>query len=576
MRGFRMCELCRREYADRLDRRFHAQPIACPICGPRLLEGTIEEAAAAIQCGHIVALKGVGGFQLLTDARNVEAVARLRARKHREEKPLAMMMPSLDLIRRYCHVSSEEVRVLTSAAAPIVLLSPRCGSEIASNVAANSAYWGVMLPYSPLHHELMRHCPIPVVATSGNRSDEPIAIDNGEAHERLGGIADVFLTHDRPIERPCDDSVVRVTNGQPCVIRRARGYAPLPVAVHRDTGRVLAVGGHTKNTVAIGMGNQVIVSQHIGDLDTVEARGAFERAIQDLLRLYRFEPSAVVCDLHPDYASARWALASGLPAIRVQHHQAHVAACAAENALDEPYLGIAWDGTGLGLDGTIWGGEFFAVTGDGMERIASLRPFRLQGGEAGARDCWRSAASLVAATFGNVDLPQLQVPAQVCRSLLEGVLHRGVNAPVTTSVGRLFDAVASLTGVSQYNHFEGQAAMALEAEIGSGFTRAVYPLPDGDWEPLLLALVEDLRKGVPRPLIAAKFHNALVEWIGEVASRAGIGQVVLSGGVFQNGYLVERACELLESRGFHVYTHHQVPANDGGLALGQAVLGGCH
>ena len=575
MRAFAMCPECQREYTEPRDRRFHAQPNACPRCGPRLWadvdvaahgESAIERAAQTILAGGIIALKGIGGFQLLVDARQAEAVARLRSRKRREEKPFALMIPSLDVVRQYCHVSASEERLLTSAAGPIVLLRPSGSPGIAPNVASSSPYLGVMLPYSPLHHLLMEVCPFPLVATSANLSDEPIAIDNDEARTRLAGIADLFLMHDRPIARLCDDSVTRVVRGQASVIRRARGYAPLPVFIGSDLPPVLAVGGHLKNTVAVAIGQQVFLSQHVGDLDTLEARHAFERAITDLCRLYQFEPRLVACDLHPDYASTRWALASGLRVVQVQHHQAHVAACAAENGLHGPYLGVAWDGTGFGIDGTVWGGEFFLVDGAQFERVAHLRPFRLPGGDAAVREGWRSAASVLADALGTD-----AVPERPERSVVLQMLARGVNAPWTTSIGRLFDAVASIAGVASESRFEGQAAMLLERQI-DGDTDDAYPMPDGDWSPMIEAVHREVARGAGTPVIAARFHNALANWIVWVAEQTGVPQVALSGGVFQNGYLVERTVALLEARGFQVYTHQRVPPNDGGIALGQAVI----
>lgn len=585
MRGFAMCPECRREYTDPADRRFHAQPNACPRCGPRLwIEASnalaeqmephtsaIRHAARTLETGGIVALKGIGGFQLLVDARQPDAVARLRRRKHREEKPFALMLPSLEMARQYCHVSAAEERLLSSRAAPIVLLRPNGTPGIAKNVAAFSPYLGVMLPYSPIHHLLMKECPFPIVATSGNLSDEPIATTNEDARARLGQIADLFLMHDRPIARPCDDSVARVIRGRESVVRRARGFAPLPVFVGRTLPSVLAVGGHLKNTVAIASGQQVFLSQHVGDLDTLESRAAFERAIADLCRLYRFQPEMVACDLHPDYASTRWALASGLPVVEIQHHQAHVTGCAAENGLRGPYLGVSWDGTGYGTDGTIWGGEFFLAESAKFERIAHLRPFRLPGGEAAVRQGWRAAASLQWAALGPdavTDRPE--------RSLLLQMLARGVNTPWTTSVGRLFDAVASMAGVAEESRFEGQAAMMLERQIGSVVSEESYLVADrgdqGDWGPLIEAVHQDVARGEPAALIAARFHNALANWIVNVAVRTGVRQVALSGGVFQNGHLVERTTALLEARGFQLYTHRHVPPNDGGLALGQAVI----
>lgn len=579
MESFTLCPACRREYESVRNRRFHAQPNACPACGPRLWPipevdrtSTLSHAARALARGETVALKGVGGFQLLVDGRNSAAVQRLRERKHREEKPFALLMPNVACVRRYCVVNTMEEELLLSQAAPIVLLRPREDCELAPEVAKSSPYLGVMLPYSPLHHLLMRQYPFPIVATSGNRADEPIAIDNDEARKRLQDIADVFVLHNRPIARPCDDSVARVSGGRPQILRRARGYAPLPVTVPRECPPVLAVGGHLKNTIAVALGQQVFLSQHIGDLDTSESREAFKRAIEGLCRLYRFEPKSIACDLHPDYASTQWAMASGLPVVQIQHHHAHVAACAAENGIDTDYLGVAWDGTGLGLDGTIWGGEFFVVTQGRFERVAHLRPFRLPGGEAAIRECSRSAASLVWETRG-ADAAQ-----RVAGAGIRALLERGINAPSSSSVGRLFDAVACLTGVSDQNRFEGQAAMSLERAIGSIRTKDSYVIENrdgiGDWRPLIEALLADKELYVDAALMSAKFHNALANWILGVAQATELQNVVLSGGVFQNVYLAERCQSLLEEEGFQVFTHHQVPANDGGLSLGQAVLAG--
>ncbi len=576
MRDFVLCPACREEYENPANRRFHAQPNACPICGPKL-DGTISDVAAALRKGEIVALKGIGGFQLLADARQPAAVARLRQRKHREEKPFALMMPSLEMAREYCEIAPAEVELLESPAAPIVLLRPRPGTDIAWNVAHCSPYLGMMLPYSPLHHLLMRECPFPLIATSGNRSDEPIAIANDEAAARLKDIADHFLMHDRPIVRACDDSVVRLTRGKAGILRRARGYAPLGIRVAHPVPPVLAVGGHLKNTVAIGVGQDIFLSQHIGDLETLEARQAFEKAIADLCRLYSFKPEAVVCDLHPDYASTHWAEQSGLPVIRVQHHQAHVAACAAENGVDGPYLGVSWDGTGYGLDGAIWGGEFFHVEGKRFDRVAHLRPFGLPGGDAAVREGWRSAASLLFEVFGKECdasdvLDRSAGKPRLDAARIRSMLERGINVVPTTSVGRLFDAVACISGIARENRFEGQAAMLLENEIGALRTEEAYPLADGNWGPLIPAVVADQRAGIPVSVMAARFHNALIAWIVEVVEQSGLKQIVFSGGVFQNRYLTERAAAALEARGFTVHTHRRVPPNDGGIALGQVVM----
>jgi hydrogenase maturation protein HypF len=579
MREFLMCADCREEYEFPRNRRFHAQPNACPTCGPQVWiePGDRKEApftllAQGLSNGDIAAVKGVGGFQLLVDARNSAAVSRLRQRKRREEKPFAVLMPSLDTVREYCFTTEDEETLLGSPAAPIVLLRPRIDSGLALEVSKSSPYVGVMLPASPLHYLLMQEFPNPVIATSGNRSEEPIAIDNEEALERLHGIADIFLLHNRPIARPCDDSVARISRGRPQILRRARGYAPLPVVTPDELPPVLAVGGHLKNTVAIAIGREVFLSQHVGDLDTIESRRAFERAINDLCTLYRFEPQIVACDLHPDYASTRWALASHLRVVQIQHHHAHVAACAAENGLKTDYLGVAWDGTGLGLDGTIWGGEFFVADHGQFDRIAHLRPFRLPGGDVAARDCSRPAASLVWEIFGD------DPTGAIATRAIFSVLARKVNSPLTSSVGRLFDAVAYLCGAAKRNRFEGQAAMCLEQVIGNVCDKEAYRIENrdgvGDWAPLVEAILLDRRANVDPGRISARFHNALANWIVEVALQAGVHDVVLSGGVFQNAYLTNRASQLLEESGFRVFTHHQVPTNDGGIALGQAVLAG--
>ncbi|SNS71067.1 Hydrogenase maturation protein, carbamoyltransferase HypF [Granulicella rosea] len=583
MRKFQLCPSCRREYGSLHDRRFHAQPIACPICGPRLWlspagsdsVNLLSTAASALDQGKIVALKGIGGFQLLVDARNSSAVLRLRERKQRDQKPFAMLMPSLECVRRYCEVNTEEENLLRSAAAPIVLLQAKAAGDLAPEVAQHSSRLGVMLPASPLHHLLMAHHPFPLVATSGNLAGEPITIDNDEALDRLKDVADLFVLHDRPIARACDDSVVKLLDG-PHILRRARGYAPLPVMAPHELRPVLAVGGHLKNTVAIGFGRQVWLSQHIGDLDSLEARDAFERTIEDLCKLYRFKPEVIVCDLHPDYASTRWAQrqarVADVPLVQVQHHHAHVASCAAENGLNAPYLGVAWDGAGLGLDGTIWGGEFFLADQRGFERVASLRPFALPGGEAAMRDCSRPAAGLLWETLGP------HVARHSIKAEFSAMLENEINAPECSSVGRLFDAVAYLSGAAQRNHFEGQAAMSLENATDGIQTDEAYRITCadgiGDWSSLVQGIQADRLNGVRVGIISAKFHHALADWILAVARTTKTRNVVLSGGVFQNAYLTRHSRRLLEANGFHVFTHRQVPSNDGSLALGQAVLAG--
>ncbi|HLF84288.1 MAG TPA: carbamoyltransferase HypF, partial [Blastocatellia bacterium] len=484
MRKFDMCVDCLLEYENPLDRRFHAQPNACPICGPHIEllasdrgvlsshHDALLEAVAAIVHGMIVAVKGLGGFHMMVDAHNDAAVRRLRYRKHREEKPLALMYPDLDSIKSDCEVSDLEQRLLLSPESPIVLLrrKPAIGnlqSGIAASVAPGNPYLGVMLPYTPLHHLLMSELGFPVVATSGNRSDEPICIDEHEALDRLKGIAEVFLVHNRPIARHVDDSIVRVMMGRELVLRRARGYAPLPVQLTQRAGPILAVGAHLKNSIAASTGNDVFISQHIGDLETREAFNAFERVIDSFKQLYELQPETVACDEHPGYLSTQFAKECGLRVVPVQHHFAHVLSCMAENRLQEPVLGVAWDGTGYGLDGTIWGGEFLQVPGmtpdaeddpAPFQRVAHLRTFRLPGGEKAIKEPRRVAIGLLYELFGDAvfemeELAPVRAFTPQERELLKAMLVKKFNSPVTSSAGRLFDAIASIAGLRQEVRF---------------------------------------------------------------------------------------------------------------------------
>ncbi|MDQ7041671.1 MAG: carbamoyltransferase HypF [Rhodothermus sp.] len=598
MRHFPMCPRCRAEYEHPRDRRFHAQPNACPDCGPHLAlwdrngnvlaerDEALQRTADAIREGRIVAIKGLGGFHLMVDARNEMAVRTLRHRKGREAKPFALMYPSLAAVRAHAYVSEAEATVLTSPAAPIVLLRQTAvGREtLAPSVAPGNPYLGIMLPYTPLHHLLLAELDFPVVATSGNRSEEPICIDEREALVRLRDLADLFLVHNRPIVRYCDDSVVRFIDGHPVLLRRARGYAPLPVVLpdnwpDRPT-QVLAVGGHLKNTVALASGRTVWLSQHIGDLETAEARAAFVRVIDDLAQLYERAPEVVVRDAHPDYASTYHASRLGRPVVAVQHHVAHVWACMAEHGLRPPVLGFSWDGTGYGTDGTVWGGECFWITETRVLRIAYLRPFRLPGGERAVREPRRAALGLLYAWKGDAALTLLPPTAFTpeARRLLTRMVVRGLNAPWTTSVGRLFDAAAALLDLCQYNRFEGEAAMQLEftAETAEG-PLSPYPLTleerDGrlilDWAPLLETLLIDRDRGVPAGVIARRFHESLATALTAIARHIDCPTVVLSGGCFQNRLLTESALRQLRAAGFRPYIHHQVAPGDGGLALGQ-------
>ena len=613
MKAFVMCPECDREYHDSADRRFDAQPNACPRCGPHLElwdpagsilakhHTALVEAAAAVRSGKVLALKGLGGFQLMVDARNDSAVQRLREHKHREEKPLAMMVPSLAAVKDLCEVSALEERLLVSSEAPIVLLRRRAASagQNAPAIAPSIAPWnpnlGVMLPYTPLHHLLMRELGFPVVATSGNLTDEPICTDEREALERLRGMADVFLVHNRPIVRHVDDSVARVMLGRELVLRRARGYAPLPVHMKAPLPCILAVGAHLKSALALSVQKDVFISQHIGDLETGQAYAAFCKATADLPRLYGVTPELVVCDLHPEYLSTKFAqeyLLQGRsqaeprqPApgpVRVQHHYAHVVACMAENELTAPVLGVSWDGTGYGLDGTIWGGEFLLINATSFTRVGHLRQFRLPGGEAAIKQPRRTALGLLyemlgESVFQRRDLFPIRSFTEDELVVLRQMLAKGLQSPVTSSAGRLFDAVASLVGLRQRVSFEGQAAMELELSLVEGVEdsysveveeKAPFVM---NWGRMIPQLLEDVQRGQTIGLISAKFHNTLTEGVVQVARKVGEQKVALTGGCFQNRYLTERTVRRLREEGFRPYWHQRVPPNDGGIALGQVM-----
>jgi hydrogenase maturation protein HypF len=596
MAAFRMCPDCRAEYGDPTDRRFHAQPIACPKCGPQLQlldshgaetavrDEALEQAAGAILSGRILALKGLGGFQLVADATRPESVARLRQRKRRPHKPFAIMLASLDEVRCRCEVSDREAQALARHEAPILLLrrleANGAVDDLTECIAPGNPYLGVMLPYTPLHHLLMAAVGRPIVCTSGNLSEEPMAVTTEEATRRLGAIADLFLVHDRPIVRPVDDSVARITRQGLQLLRRARGYAPLPINLGFELPRVLALGGHLKNTVALGIGRQAIVGGHVGDLESTLSVEVHEQAARDLADFFQVVPEVVACDLHPDYASTRHAerLASQweVPLVRVQHHHAHVAACMAEHRLEGPVLGFAWDGTGYGPDGTVWGGEALVCDGPEFRRVAHLRTFALPGGDQAVREPRRSALGLLFEIYGD-EAAEFARDWFTKRELdtLMVLLDRSLHSPRTSSTGRLFDAVAALCGLPTRISFEGQAAMALEFAADPE-EREAYPLPlsdatppVADWEPLVRAVLSDRAAGETVGRISARFHNALAELAATVAQRWGGTEVVLSGGCFQNALLTERVGVRLLQSGFKVYTHFEVPPGDGGIALGQ-------
>lgn len=609
MSEFQMCAACRTEYDDPNDRRFHAQPNACAECGPGLElwspDGTVLAshdpalmgAVDAIRQGQIVAVKGLGGFHLIVDASNLSAVARLRTRKRREEKPLAVMAPTIDAVRVFATLTAAEERALHSPERPIVLVEGRAGinTPIAPNVAPGNPYLGVMLPYTPLHHLLLAELQRTVVATSANLSDEPICIDEREALARLRGIADVFLVHNRPILRHVDDSIVRCIVGQLQVLRRARGFAPAPISLGSTsspaadrTESVLGVGPHMKNTVALRIGSDVFLSQHIGDLDTDAARRTHHRVCADLPALYAVSPRYIGVDLHPDYASTSEAMAiarsqSPEPTlIPVQHHYAHVLSCMADNGLDGSALGVVWDGTGLGTDGTIWGGEFLLPTNRGFVRVAHLLPWRLPGGDHAATEPRRAALGLLH------HLHTGELPAALHTTsefgwteqdiaVLWRMMDRGVNAPWTSSMGRMFDAIAALCGVRMVNRYEGQAAMELEWRGARSSTPRRYRLElRTDRTPLLIdwagtvdRIYSDYRDGVDLSDIALGWHHALADLVVDVAQWTGEKKIVLTGGCFQNRLLTTATMVRLAAVGLQGYIHQRIPPNDGGVSLGQ-------
>lgn len=602
MADFALCGACRSEYEDPIDRRFHAEPVACPDCGPGIwleerAEGRSEERpplrgeaalARTVQCllaGEIVAMKGVGGYHLLCDATREEAVARLRERKRRPDKPLAVMFAQsgsdgLTALHGEVELTELEAQWLLSPARPIVLLARRPGSTLAASIAPGLAEVGVFLPYSPLHHLVLEALERPVVATSGNVSGEPVLTEVSTARRHLSAVADASLHHDRPIARPADDSVMRVTLGRPRTLRLGRGLAPLELPLAHPLARpVLATGGHMKVTVALAWDDRVVVSPHIGDMDAARSRRVFEQVADDLQRLYGIRAAEVVCDAHPDYATSRWAAECALPVTRVWHHAAHASAVAGETGLEEPLLVFAWDGSGLGEDGTLWGGEALLGVPGQWRRVASLRPFRLPGGELAARSPWRCAAA-VCWEVGET------VPGEPPDPLVSGAWQRHVNTPQTSSAGRLFDAAAALVLGLRETSYEGQAPMMLEAAasgaLGTLSARALgEPLPlredaQGlvriDWEPLIAWLLRSRCTVAER---AAVFHARLAASIVAVARReregSGVRRVALTGGVFQNARLTELAHEALSAEGFRVCLPERVPCNDGGLSYGQII-----
>jgi len=600
MRPFTMCPRCQAEYDDPENRRFHAQPNACPVCGPRVtlcdsagravaVDDPIVEAANRIKAGRIVAVKGLGGFHLAVDAANAQAVERLRRRKHREEKPLALMCADMQQIRAIAHVRDAEEELLLSIQRPIVLLEKKADTPIAEAVSPRNRYFGMMLPYTPLHYLLLDAGFEALVMTSANLSEEPIAIDNEEAYARLADIADDYLVHDRDIYLRSDDSIVRHAAGSMRPIRRSRGYVPVPVFLKDEAPPILACGAELKNTVCLTRGRQAFVSQHIGDLENQATDDFFRLTVDHLKRILDIEPKAVACDLHPDYMSTRYARElENVPLIAVQHHHAHIAACLAENRVDGPVIGLAFDGTGLGTDNTIWGGEVLVADCRSFTRAAHLVPVPMPGSTAAIREPWRMALShLRAAGVAVGEHPGLSFlkpidPQRI--KILSQMMDKGINSPLTSSLGRLFDAVAAIIGLRRRVAFEGQAAMELEmiadVRVSDGYAFSWEETGGGsipiDTASIIQGVIDDLKDGCSPSTISARFHNTLIGLFHDLCchlrTAAGIDRVALSGGVFQNNRLLTGLGAALEKSGFDLLTHRLVPTNDGGISLGQAVV----
>jgi hydrogenase maturation protein HypF len=586
MRGFPLCPACAAEYADVSNRRFHAEPVACPQCGPQLSLGLLD-AIATLQHGQILGIKGLGGYQLVCNAFDPDAVNRLRIRKRRSRKPFAVMMRDMNVVERHCALTNADRKLLASSPGPIVLLEMCDSAAFAPGVTPGLSQIGVMLPYTPLHNLLFEDSLECLVVTSGNISEEPIVATNQEALLKLSPLCDRLLMHDRDIFMRVDDSVARNFEGIPRVLRRARGYAPSAIVLARNLPEVLATGAELKNTFCITKGAYAIPSQHIGDLENYETLNFFEESLHNLQSLYQSQPKLIVHDLHPDYLSTRWAMGRPEPKMPVQHHHAHIASCMAENHLSEPVIGVAFDGTGWGTDGQVWGGEFLLCDYTGFERAAHLRYVALPGGDRAARQGWRMAAAHLYDAFGS-EFGKLPLP---CRRAVSDrswkLIHRLLEHPSirTSSCGRLFDAVAAICGIAQESTYEGETAMLLEAAAALYSSDESYLFESDrqaspwviDTRPVLRQIANEIVAGRPAHHIARCFHNSIALMIesvcGELRERSGVDKVCLSGGVFQNFTLLTGAVSSLRRSGFQVYLHSQVPPNDGGISLGQAVIG---
>ena len=627
MRYFQMCPQCQAEYDNPLDRRFHAQPNACPKCGPQVQlvdnqgnvvneSNPIAAASQLLREGKILAIKGLGGFLLACDATNDGAVRTLRERKNRPSKPFAIMVATVDEAKKHCYVLPEEEKLLTSPQSPIVLVIWKEGSSVSRDVAPNLWFLGIMLPYTPLHHVLLRDVGLPLVMTSGNLSEEPIARDNDEAMRRLSGIADYFLVHDRDIYSRYDDSVAMVERGTGQLLRRARSYAPYPIRLPFKTRQVLGCGAEDKNTFCLTKDNYAFVSQHIGDMENMETLEHFDNTISLYKRLFHIEPEIIACDLHPDYLATKYAQelgAAGMKLVPVQHHHAHIASCLADNGLEGPVIGVTFDGTGMGADGKIWGGEFLVADYRNFRRAGHLEYLPLPGGDAAIKRPYRAAIGYVLTLLGEDALRAViatlnQVKGKQCQpasigqvteiemEVIKRQIERKINSPLTSSMGRLFDAISALLGIRGEIDYEAQAAVELEMAAYSSILassvseKAISCAQEGypyrivedkgirivRLKDLLSAVMEDLQNGASRGRISVKFHNTIAGMTNEmcrlIADETGITQVALSGGVFQNRLLLRKAVGLLEGSGLQVLTHRQVPCNDGDVSLGQAVI----
>lgn len=600
---FKMCPQCQSEYENIEDRRYHAQPNACADCGPQVslyqnkkrLEDIdpIEEAVELLKKGKIGAIKGLGGFHLACDATNNKAVARLRRLKNREMKPFALMSLDLEKINQYCEVKKKEEEWLINQSRPVVLLKKKKNNLISPLVAPNNNCLGVMLPYTPLHCLLLKDNFTALIMTSGNIADQPIIGDNQEALEKLDRIADFFLLYNRDIFNRCDDSILKIMNGDNVFFRRSRGYVPHPIILDFKLKEVLALGGELKNTISFSKENYVFLSQYLGDLKSVETLEFFKESIASFKKMFRTNPEIIACDLHPDYLSTQYAeeikVKKGLKVVKVQHHHAHIVSCMAENNVKEKVIGVAYDGTGYGDDGNIWGGEFLLCDFKKYSRIGHLKYYALPGGDKAVVQPWRMAYSYLYSIYGprakNIDIDFNRRMDYDKLSIIEKMIDKNINSPLTSSCGRLFDAASSLIGIRDEISYEGQAAMEIESFCASGIEERYNfcICKEGeefiiDPQEIFIDIIRDLKEGIDKKVMAAKFHNTVAEFTinlcGKIRENTGINKIALSGGVFQNHYLTEKIISLLEKDDFQAYIQRKVPPNDGGISLGQAVVAG--